>query len=151
MPNMHNENAITFLEVWTSSMRGMMNGYARLLAPDQLTQPILPGWNVGNTYFVSNENSRDPNMERRILAGNSYGRQLGRIMDALTVLVNQQPEATRTEDGPLKEFLRLASEIQAIKESTRAQRVDDIKASLESLRKQCPREFEELMCEFRNK
>jgi len=149
MPN--DKNIFSFVDAWTTSTRKMMDGYARMFGPEQLSQPILPGWNFGNMYFVSEENSRDPGMERQILAENSYGRQLGRIMDALTVLVNQQSEAARAADGPLKEFLDLAEEIREIKERARTRRVDNLRSSLASLRQQCPQEFKQLMEEFRER
>jgi len=148
MPN--NKNIFSFVDAWTTSTQMMMDGYARMLAPGQLSQPILPGWNFGNMYFVTEENSRDPGMERQILTKNSYGHQLGRIIDALAVLVDQQPEATRVAEGPLKEFLELAKEIREIKERARTRRVDNLRSGLVSLENQCPEEFKKLMDEFRD-
>lgn len=148
MSNANDDNASPFFDTWSSSMRGMMDGYARMFTPEWLSQPILPGWRIGNTYIVSEENSRDPGMERQIVAENSYGRQLGRIMDALCVLVNEQPEAARNADGPLKAFLELAADIQQLKEKSLSRRVDRIKADLKLLKDKCPDEFERLIKEL---
>jgi hypothetical protein len=50
------------------------------LAPQVLTQPILPGWLAGNNINVTEENSSSPETEREIVAKYSYGRQLGRVI-----------------------------------------------------------------------
>src|SRR5512145_2677242 len=47
------------------------------VAPDSLTQPILPGWTFGNVITVTERNSSAPETERAIVAEESYGRQLG--------------------------------------------------------------------------
>jgi len=66
-------------------------------APAVLTQPINPGWIFGNVS-ITNENSGDPETEREILQAASYGRQLGRILDAMAVLVaRMDPEALTPE------------------------------------------------------
>lgn len=58
------------------------------LAPEMLEQPVNPGWTFGN-IFVNSGNSSDPATELRIVQQVSYGRQLGRTMDALAVLVDE--------------------------------------------------------------
>ncbi|HKJ94223.1 MAG TPA: hypothetical protein VKA32_01185 [Gammaproteobacteria bacterium] len=58
------------------------------LAPEWLSQPINPGWSFGGVY-ITNQNSGDPELERRILDVASYGRQIGRVMDTLAVVVAQ--------------------------------------------------------------
>lgn len=62
------------------------SGRGVAFAPEALSQPINPGWVFGNVS-ITNRNSGDPELERRILEAVSYGRQLGRVMDALAVLV----------------------------------------------------------------
>lgn len=145
MPNSHEDPLAGLFNAWSTSARDMMNGYARFFVPERLTQPILPGWSVGNTYFVSEDNSRDPAMERRILAQNSYGRQLGRIMDALVFLVGAQPPEVRDNNAALTSFLQLAGEINQIKKTARAHRYDELKAAIELLRTECPEDFARLM------
>lgn len=130
---------------WPTWMASIMSSYARAFAPEWLHQPILPGWNIGNTYIVSDENSRDPGTERRIVAEASYGRQLGRIMEALVVLVNQQPEAARKADGPLKDLLELSEEIARIKEDALLRRVGRLRADLRLLKKTYPEQYKQLM------
>lgn len=77
---------------WVQSMMrlpGSSGGFSTgsvSLAPETLTQPINPGWVFGSVN-ITNRNSGDPEVERRILEAVSYGRQLGRVMDAVAVLV----------------------------------------------------------------
>ena len=78
------------------------------LAPQVLTQPILPGWTVGNVYNVTENNSTAPQTEQEIVSRHSYGRQLGRMSDALSVLVGRtlqegnlsEADAKRLGDSP---------------------------------------------------
>lgn len=67
---------------------GPVPGAIGSLAPEQLIQPINPGWVFGNVS-ITTRNSGDPETERRITEAVSYGRQLGRLMDALAVLAAQ--------------------------------------------------------------
>ena len=53
-------------------------------APQSLVQPINPGWSLINVTY---NNSSAPAIERDVLQQHSYGRQIGRLMDALSVLV----------------------------------------------------------------
>src|SRR5262245_48709708 len=78
---------LRLLEVWTRPFG----------APGRLDQAINPGWVFGSVT-VNNVNSRDPDIERRIVEEVSYGRQLGRIMDALAALVAQADPDTAPEE-----------------------------------------------------
>jgi hypothetical protein len=79
---------------WPSWMKGSMpNPLDVFAAPRNLVQPILPGWVFGSVTNVTEQNSSAPDTEREIVAGQSYGRQLGRVMDALAVLIADLPEA----------------------------------------------------------
>jgi hypothetical protein len=62
---------------------------ALFAAPQQLYQPILPGWSL---MTVNETNSSAPDTEARIVARDSYGRQLGHILDALSVLISERPK-----------------------------------------------------------
>ena len=67
------------------------------LAPEQLSQPLNPGWVFGNVS-ITTRNSGDPETERRITEAVSYGRQLGRMMDALAVLAAQLDPGSLTAE-----------------------------------------------------
>jgi len=99
-----------------------------------VTQAINPmSWlvkNSGQTGLVNITSGRsdDPALEQRIVAEvASYGRQLGRVIDALGVLVTQLPRAelTPSQRAALREFTDLAEEIAAVKTATRTARVSE--------------------------
>src|SRR5438034_1137704 len=87
-------------------------------APQSLTQPINPGWTLGNVINVTENNSNAPDTEREIVEQHSYGRQLGHITDALAVLVKsqlaEQPELSDDSRKCLDDFLTLAAKIDGI-------------------------------------
>ena len=79
---------------WPSWIKGSMpNPLDVFAAPQTLVQPILPGWVFGSVTNVTEQNSSAPETEREIIAAQSYGRQLGRVMDALAVLIADLPKA----------------------------------------------------------
>src|SRR5215471_1884835 len=86
------------------------------LAPQVLTQPILPGWLVGNNINVTEENSRSPETEREIVAKYSYGRQLGRVIDVLGDLIERWPGGA-PDDISVQRFAELRDDIEGIKRS----------------------------------
>lgn len=125
---------------WPGWMMDAMRASATALAPQSLVQPILPGWTFGNLINVTEANSSSPDTERDIVARESYGRQLGRVIDALEVLIQERPE-----DAPgsaaLDELLSLGRRIKEIKAQSMASRVKRIEADLARLKKECPDEY----------
>ena len=99
------------------------------VAPNELNQPILPGWIFAGTVTVNERNSSAPETEREIVAAESYGRQIGRMSDALAALVAEWPEG-KPKPEALREFEELRTRIDEIKlgvASRRAQRfLDDM-------------------------
>jgi len=75
---------LQFAELATQTFRG--NGIQA--APDVLAQNINP-WTIN----INSNNSSAPGTEQRILARHSYGRQLGRLMDAVDLLVDDSKRA----------------------------------------------------------
>ncbi|MCA3230672.1 MAG: hypothetical protein ING40_16780, partial [Burkholderiales bacterium] len=98
------------------------------LAPQNLTQPILPGW----TLNINSNNSSSPQTEADVLNRHSYGRQLGRIGDVLAVLVAAQPRAVQQGEAAT-EFLTMKREIDAIKTRGAAQRIEQLAGDVERL------------------
>src|SRR5947209_4928897 len=83
---------------WPSWMNGSVPNPTDLFAaPRTLVQPILPGWVFGNVTNVTEQNSSAPETEREIVAAQSYGRQLGRIMDAVALLIADLPKEKQGE------------------------------------------------------
>jgi hypothetical protein len=68
----------------------MANVYMPLqLAPTSLTQPILPNWSF-NLFSVNLGTSSNANVEHQVLEQvGSYGRQIGRLSEALEVVIEQ--------------------------------------------------------------
>lgn len=109
-------------------------------APQQLTQPINQGWSM---FSVNYNNSSAPEIERDVLQQHSYGRQLGRLMDAVCVLAERLPAAARS-DKRIAEFETLAREIEHIKENARLPRIERLQKEMEALRHEEPDAYEEL-------
>ena len=74
------------------------------LAPQKLWQSINGGWSFGN-IIVNENNSSAPQTEQAIVAQESYGRQIGKLLDAVDTLARRQPDWSDTE--PLKAAIDL--------------------------------------------
>lgn len=124
-----------WLRSWQSAWR---------LAPENLTQPILPGW----TFNINSNNSSSPQTEVDVVAKHSYGRQLGRIADALALLIVEQHGETPA-DARYAEFLQMKREIDQVKEAGAAARIERFKKDLELLKTNSTPEYERLRDELR--
>ncbi len=124
--------------------------FERLLptAPRSLNQPINPGWTFGNLISVTEQNSSAPDTERNIVAVHSYGRQLGRLMDAVAVLIEDLPEA-KQQSPAFRQLADLQEEIAKIKSRSAAHRLDLFAADLEELRKTNKAEYQRVAKELR--
>ena len=103
-------------------------------------QPILPGWSI---FAVNETNSSDPATEQRVLAGNSYGRQIGRMMDVVEELVKRDPEVAETEAGKAFEALRV--QVQTAKDDARTDRLNKLMTDLRALKQDDPKAFKALI------
>jgi hypothetical protein len=89
----------------------------------------------------------DPGQEREIVENvASYGKQLGRIMDALTVVLRHESFSSLEPDEELakRRFLEMADEIAVVKGKDTAptpESVDRFLAGMRRLRKQDPRYY----------
>jgi hypothetical protein len=110
------------------------------LAPQVLTQPILPGWLVGNNINVTEENSSSPETEREIVARYSYGRQLGRVIDVLGDLIERWPGGA-PDDPSVQRFAELRDNIEEIK----AERIVRAISDLAEMKQHNPGEYERLV------
>jgi hypothetical protein len=95
------------------------------IVPQVLTQPILPGWLVGNNISVTEENSSSPETEREIVAKYSYGRQLGRVIDVLGDLIERWPGGA-PDDLSVQRFAELRDDIEGIKSERIARAISDL-------------------------
>jgi hypothetical protein len=76
------------------------------------SQPILPGWSFGN-LVVNEGNSSAPATEAAIVAQESYGRQLGKLMDAVNAIIQRQGGPAGVQ--ALEELVELRGQIEDIK------------------------------------
>jgi hypothetical protein len=126
--------------LWPLHVMNAWSTFVRL-APPALTQPILPGWTVGNVYNVTENNSAAPQTEQEIVSRHSYGRQLGRMSDALSVLVDRTLQEGNLSDADAKrlgDFAELVRRIDEIKSREAMKRVEQVAAELARLRETNP-------------
>jgi hypothetical protein len=97
--------------------------------PTSFEQPILPGWSFGNVV-VNQQNSSAPATELDIVARQSYGRQIGKLVDAVAALI--------AERGPKQQPKALA-ELVALRERVEQIKTDSAKHHLEQLRRDLAR------------
>jgi hypothetical protein len=117
--------------------------YMPSYAPQQLVQPINQGWTFGNV-MVTTQNSSAPGIEHAIASKVSYGRQLGRLMDAMEVLVRMLPADARKADA-ITDFVTLAADVRKVKGEAQAQRLDRLKAELDALKREDPEGWKNLV------
>ncbi|MGV7219388.1 hypothetical protein [Bradyrhizobium sp. UFLA05-112] len=117
-------------------------------APRNFVQPILPGWVFGSVTNITEQNSSAPDTEREIVAAQSYGRQLGRVMDALAILIAELPKAK--QDAPaFEELAKIHRDINEIKARAAARRLNNIAADLATLKETKPEQYQRLAATLR--
>jgi hypothetical protein len=111
---------VEWLRTWQTVWRG---------APTNLVQPILPGW----TFNINSANSSSPQTEVDVVARFSYGRQIGRMSDALAFLIVE-----RFGDSPevecLADFLAMKKDVDKIKQDAAVARIEQLTKDLVLLR-----------------
>jgi hypothetical protein len=114
-------------ELWTRAWFPWASG----LAPSDLTQPINPGWTFGNVV-VNEHNSTAPQTEQAIVAEVSYGRQIGKLLDAVYALSKAQPDAKT--NPAFKDIAALHAKVERIKVEAAKRRIDQFRRDLELLK-----------------
>ncbi|ALL71304.1 ligand-binding receptor (plasmid) [Paraburkholderia caribensis MBA4] len=109
-------------------------------APRNLQQSILP-WTFA-ALVVNEDNSSNPAAERAIVKYESYGKQLGRISDALEVLIERSGVE---HNDAIDEFLELKARIDFIKHNTESTRFEAVIADLKRLRRKDPARFKDCL------
>lgn len=98
-----------------------MPNFTLALAPSQLTQSINPwSWTFGDfsLFTVNLGQSSDPVFEARVLEQvGSYGRQIGRIGEALAVLLDRVDltDLSKDEQAAIDDLRRQVEEVAALK------------------------------------
>jgi hypothetical protein len=98
------------------------------LAPEQLNQPILPGWSFGN---VTVNYAGNADIERKVVEDvASYGKQLGIITD---LVLSMKGDPLEPGEDPLKQLREIAAKVKEIKrheEGSPSERARDAMAKL---------------------
>jgi hypothetical protein len=134
---------------WPRLMMEEMRSASVSSAPQELNQSILPGWMFANSINVTEENSSAPETERRIVSAHSYGRQLGRVMDAVAELIAERPKAAR-EVQAFQDFEELRREVDEIKTRATTKQLDHFVDELIELKRRNSDEYQRLAAELRN-
>ncbi len=114
------------------------------VAPSSLSQSILPGW----SFFTVNEgNSSAPDTERRIVAQDSYGRQIGRLMDVVEILVKEAEKGNPAlkDDTCVKALDELKIRIDDAKQAAQKARQDRLIEDLLALKDKDKEKFAAVM------
>jgi len=98
------------------------------LAPDELWQSINSGWSFGN-ITINEQNSSAPHTEQTILQQESYGRQIGTLLDAVYELA--QADSSNPAYDKLK---RLKKKVDRLKRQAASRRVAQLRRDLVLLR-----------------
>jgi hypothetical protein len=118
-------------------------------APQTLSQPILPGWLLGNTFNVTEENSSSPETEHEIVASHSYGQQLGRILDVVNELIAERPPGA-PDVRSIRDFTKLWQDVEEIKVQSEVKRIEQAIADLANMKQQRSDEYQRLATQLRN-
>jgi hypothetical protein len=136
------------LQTWTDAALApwrlaMQATQALAMAPQNLTQPINTGWTFGNLIQVTEQNSTAPDTEQQIVSRHSYGRQIGRLMDAVELLLERADAKTRG-DPRARDFASLQHDVRTIKQAQAAARLHRLRDELVALRRDHPEAWDEL-------
>jgi hypothetical protein len=107
---------------WFATQRRTTMGAVNLpiqLAPENLTQPILSGWNF-SLFSVSMGQSSDDAVEKTAIQNvGSYGRQIGHLAEALEVVIDHfkllDSDMTAEQKDKLQIFLGDVAAVRNVK------------------------------------
>lgn len=135
---------------WPTLWKGSIpNPLDLIAAPQNLIQPILPGSVFGGIVNVNETNSNSPETERDIVSTQSYGKQLGCIIEVLAAVINELPSAGR-ETAPFVKFEKLRQDINRAKIDSSAKRLDRVASDLQNLKTNSPAEYERIAARLRD-
>jgi len=95
------------------------------------TQPILPDWRFGN-ITINEQNSGSPATEVEILAAVRYGREIGKLLDAVALLIKETNADPKRQE--FKDVLDLQKKVAEIKANAVRRRVQRIAIDLADLK-----------------
>lgn len=108
---------------------------------DDVAEVIVQGWPPGSHAVLLNEyNSSAPDTEHAILAEESYGRQIGKLLDAVHELIKDRPGSD--SNPALRDITLLRDKVERVKRRAAASRIDQLRRDLELLKASDPAEFQ---------
>lgn len=113
-----------------------------------LSQSFNNGWTFGNVIQVTNQNSSNPDVEREVVSRYSYGKQIGRITDAVLALADRCPAAEK--DARLVALRQIAEDVKGIKEASNQTREGKLLDELRALKRTKPKVWKDLMQSAQN-
>jgi hypothetical protein len=125
---------------WVSYLRALGGTWPALDTSFQ--QPILPGWSFAGVV-VNENNSTDPAMEHAIVSRQSYGKQIGRMMDVVAEL--SRLSSVDRNAPPFKAFFEVVDDIEKIKCEAADARFEKTLQDLEALKKDDKEKFEQCL------
>jgi len=109
--------------------------------PASVDERFNNGWTFGNVY-VTQANSASPETEREIVGRFSYGRQLGRLTDAVVALA----EASGLDGDPkVQPLVEMAAQIDATKREAKRRRSAQLLDELKALKRDDPQAWAALV------
>jgi hypothetical protein len=117
-----------------------------LVVLQNLSQPINTGWTFGN-LIISEQNSSAPDAERQIVSRDSYGRQIGKLLDALHTLIEAQGGAR--DVAAYQQIVKLWERVEQTKRKAAVRRIDQLQRDLQFLEATDKAAFNEKVKELR--
>ena len=99
---------------------------------------------------MTEQNSAAPDTEAAILQKSSYGRQLGRISDALRVLIEERTAAGGAPDEALTAFSTMWTGIDRVRTEAATSWITQLRHDLETLRRQDEARYRRVRAELRH-
>jgi len=133
----------TMLQWWQKQMQSFM-------PTGILNEPILPNGTFAG-IVVNEQNSSDPQKERHIVNSVSYGKEIGWLVDAVDVLINERAgkNASAKDVAKLQQLQDLKKQIDGLKDEVTRARFERVKSDLGKLDKRdltdCKKQIDALL------
>lgn len=109
--------------------------------------PLWGWWNPqawAPQVLVNETNSSSPETEHRIVAEQSYGRQIGDLMDAVAALIEERPKELPGNKA-FDKLVAMRERIEQIKSRSTASRLQRLEAELAWLKSHSPKEHRRIV------
>jgi hypothetical protein len=127
--------------------RGVFN-----LAPRSLAQPILPDWSF---FRIDESNSSAPETERAVVEHESYGKQIGILLDAVSRMIREKEAdaggpGAKNREPVYQAVLDLEERVDKIKTTQAEKRLKKAPVDLDLLKRRNPDAYVRLVESLRS-